>query len=58
MMRVQYESIWVLPSNELGNILNETPSINVNTEAQRFRVFIFLCVFVSLCCFYNDSVSS
>jgi len=36
----------------LGNTQNEAPNININTEAQRYRVFIFLCVFVSLCCIY------
>ncbi len=39
-------------SNELGNAQNEVPNNNINTETQRYRVFIFLRVSVPLCCIY------
>ena len=39
-------------SNELSNTQNETRNNDINTEAQRYRVFIFLCVSVPLCCIY------
>ena len=39
-------------SNELGNAQNEIPNNNINTETQRYRVFIFLYVSVFLCCIY------
>ena len=35
-----------MTSNELGNTQNEAQNIYINTEAQRYRVFIFLCVSV------------
>ena len=42
----------VFLSKEWGNTQNEAPNSNINTEAQRYRVFIFLCVSESLCCIY------
>ena len=37
---------FALLSNELGDTQNEAPNININTEAQRYRVLIILCVSV------------
>ena len=32
-----------------------SPNININTEAQRYRVLIILCFSVSLCCIYMEA---